>query len=161
VRVGDSPERFLARYERAIGERDEARLLLERGVTEKEALYDFNIKLKKDNEQKGRALRDERERVAQLEQEGKQLKAQSEAKIAELDAKLDEQLNQVESYKSGVLARRYNRTWYVAAGGLIVSGLLGLGLVVALARGRDEDDADRATPPAPKPSGGESPHEIT
>jgi proteasome lid subunit RPN8/RPN11 len=157
VRVGDPPERFLARYERALRERDESRLRLERGVAEKEALYDFDIKLKKDNEQKDRALRDEREKVAQLEQEGKQLKAQSDAKIAELDAKLD----QADSYKAGDLVRQYNRAWYVAAAGLLVSSLLGLGLVVALARGRDEDDADQAAPPAPKPAGGESPHEIT
>jgi proteasome lid subunit RPN8/RPN11 len=159
VRVGDPPERFVARYEQAVRERDEARHDLARLTVEKEAVDDHSLKLKADSRQKGANLTAATEQLKTLVEDTQKERDRTEALITELHDQIAAQKELLQESRAGVLARNYTRAWYAAAAGAIVSAVLGLLLLVTIGRGAPEEDAGEI-PPSPKPAGDEPPHQI-
>ncbi len=145
VRIGAGTESFLAQYTKLLQERDEAIRKLDKIATDKDALNEMTRKLRADNKVYLADLKDALAKLEEVEETAEKESETSEARIEKLRAALAAQEDLMAETEAGTLSRKYRTAWYVAAGGIAVSVLLGLGLVVALARTLPEEEE----PPPP------------
>jgi proteasome lid subunit RPN8/RPN11 len=162
----EKPEKFVAQYEKTVLALDESRRMLNNQKAINDALGADLSELKKGNATLKTDLaaaiaeRDEyekdakdapkvRERLIKMEEY-----AERQAKKA---ADLDTLLESTEGKNAAKLLRKYDRTWYLAAGGWGLSILLGLGLLVTYINKIDDQPEPE---PAPSPEG-PPPHRIT
>ncbi len=161
----EKPEKFVAQYERTVLALDESRRMLSNQKAINDALGADLKDLKKGNgdlsadlaaatkklkeyEKDAKDARELRVRLSRMEDEAER----QAKKVAELDTLLES----TEGKHAAKLLRKYDRTWYLAAGGWGLSILLGLGLLVTYI-----NKIDAQPEPAPAPPDGPPPHRIT
>jgi proteasome lid subunit RPN8/RPN11 len=130
VKAGAKQDKFTSLYTQAIEQRNTARREVESLETERVALGDLATKERQEQTRLTQTLSDlkkENERLTKVE-------ANDQKDIERLRDELAAQKLLVEDSKAGTLQRHYDIAWYVAAAGVGLSVLLGLGLVAALAR---------------------------
>ncbi len=158
--IKDGPDRFLDQYKKVVSEREVAEKTLAeqryvnellardaKGMTTEMKKLETDVKaLRKkaeDNEQDAKDVASYRKRVGNLESENET----QAAKIQQLSVALDS----TEGRRALELLEKYNRTWWVAAAGWVVSLLLVLGLIVTFANTKEPVSAE--PPPVENPEG--------
>jgi proteasome lid subunit RPN8/RPN11 len=112
---------------------------------------DLNTRLERDAKRQETLLREQAGSLKEtLEKREKDWKTSDVANVEKIDT-LTKQLKDFDEYKTGVLARKYQSAWYVAAVALVGCVLLTLSLIAAIARN---------LPPEP-PLHEERPHSIS
>jgi proteasome lid subunit RPN8/RPN11 len=164
----EKPEKFVAQYEKTVLALDESRRMLTNQKAINDALGADLHELKKGNgelktdlaaatakaeeyEKDAKDARELRVRLSRMEDDAER----QAKKVAELDTLLET----TEGKKAASVLRKYERAWYLAAGGWGVSILLGLGLLVTyINKMGDQPEPEPEPSPAPE---GPPPHRIT
>jgi proteasome lid subunit RPN8/RPN11 len=135
VKAGTPPSQFLPLYTKAVEDRDAAKKALTKLQTENTALADLDTKLRSETRKQEDELESERKKITKLEESDKT----STATIDKLKGDVALMQKQFDESKTGELLHNFNIAWYVAAGGIGLSVILGLGLIAVLARGLPEE----------------------